>query len=299
MINIFSIEDFVKFLKSQNGSSFRVNVKILDILRCYEAFKNNQYQDNFFTLKLNTENIFHSFYENEIIHKLNVLSIKDIESQYINQNELIYFQDEPVKILKTKIILFVLDYILMYLAQVLYEIRKDVKTLLDVYKFEARLELNENKQLSDDILNAIKNIKREKYKKTAGRKNEREMLLSDNGEFVQACDLAEEAMEEHKTAVDDIIKNAGWNKNLALKHIEEYCNSDGVSSLAYGVISIYAKEKLYNNSTRVKLCIYKFLDKEFNLGFFNENIDDLQAFDNFQKWLRRKSRSKLKQSSLS
>ncbi len=287
-ISIFSFEEFLENLKQKPDFSFCVSIKILKILKSLKVLESIKLKSDIFSLKINAKRIFSSFYNNEIIDKLNVLTVKSLESVYIDQNQLIYIEEENIDILKIRLLLFVLDYIYTYLRTVVYESQKDINTLLEVYKYEARLNLNEKRELSNDILNAIKQLRNNKYNKSRGRKNKRkDLLTNDMQAFWFVKDMAKETLAEYKNYLDTVLQKTRKSKKLAIMQVEQLCKSKKFDLISVKIITIYANEVLKHGSAETDFCISKLLDEEFHLGFFQENINDLNAFDNFKKWLTR------------
>ena len=70
-------------------------------------------------------------------------------------------------------------------------------------------------------------------------------------------------------------------------------NDIDADSLHIDVLNIYFNTKIESpSSAEIKMCVYKFIDSVYELNFFSDENNDINSFDNMEKWFKRNIRNK-------
>lgn len=285
-INIVSFDDFLKYMENDSCYAFEIHMHILKILYNLNLLNEAKVKNNYYQITLFPQKIVNDFYDSEILNKLLNSTINSLYSDYIDQNKFVVFpKTNSINIAKNNIFIFILDYLAEYIDSIINEYYSDVELLFETYKYESKLKLNispDNNNLSKDIKNKIEDLKLSKYKKSKGRKK-REYLDINFPELYYVMKEAKDILDTYKKRIRDIISN---NDSKVAKEKFESLIKD-MSYIETNILSIYYDEYIANSSAETKLCIYKFIDREYSMGFFSEDKDAITSFDNMKKWFKR------------
>lgn len=244
-----------------------------------------------FSIKLSYKIIknFYGFVINELLNS----ELKNLYNDYYDNNPFIKFKDKTdINNIKTSIILFILDYTLNYIKEIVQNLQSDIQNLMEVYKLDTRYKLNCNEwnadnQLSKELNKKRKQLKCAKYNKSIGRKikNHGKFNSVNIDELKQHIEIAKEIITKHKSEIKKICKLDSFKAKPALE--------DYIKELDYEtqiLLKLYFEENYgLHNSASVEFCAYKAMDDKFVLDFFSEeNMNgDICAYNTMKKYIIR------------
>lgn len=291
-LNIYTFEDFLACFYSNKIFQYYIEMNVLQIkylLRNYFTFKEISNEE--FSVKLSNR-IIKDFYRFET-DKLLTSELGKLYNNYYDNNPFIKFKDTTdINDVKTSIILFILDYTLNYIKEIVQNLQSDIQNLMKVYRLDTRYKLNCNKwdadnQLSKELNEKRKQLRCAKYNKSIGRrrKNHGKINSVDIDELKQHIEIAKSIISKHKTEIKKICK---LEKFKAKSTFESY-----IKDLDYEtqiLLKIYFEENYgLSNSASVEFCAYKAMNDKFALDFFyDENINgDICAYNAMKKFILR------------
>ncbi len=275
--------EFCSFLLKQ---SF-LNVKyLLCNYFTYQEIPNEE-----FSIKL-SDKIIKDFYRFETDKLLNS-ELENLYNDYYDNNPFIKFKNKTdINDVKTSIILFILDYTLNYIKEIVQNLQSDIQNLMDVYRLDTRYKLNCNEwnadnQLSKELNEKRKQLRCAKYNKSIGRKikNHGKINSVDIDELKQHIEIDKEIITKHKSEIKKICKLDSFKAKPAFE--------DYIKELDYEtqiLLNIYFEENYgFKNSASVEFCAYKAMDDKFALDFFSEeNMNgDICAYNAMKKYIIR------------
>ncbi len=291
-LNIFNFKDFLTCFNANKVFQYQIEMDILQIKYLIDSYFNGKkISNNKFSIKL-SDKIIKDFYMSETDKLLNS-KLSNLYNDYYDNNNFVKFKDlTDINASKAKIILFMLNYILDYLKEIVLSVESDMQNLIDVYRLDTRYRLNckvwsADSQLSKELNEKRKQLKCAKYNKTIGRrtKNHGKINPVNVDELKQHIEIAKSIISKHKTEIKKICK---LEKFKAKSIFESY-----IKDLDYEtqiLLKIYFEENYgLSNSASVEFCAYKAMDDKFALDFFyDENINgDICAYNAMKKFIRR------------
>ena len=290
-LNIYTFEDFLACFNSNKIFQYYIEMNVLQIkyLLC-NYFTYQEIPNEEFSIKL-SDKIIKDFYRFETDKLLNS-ELENLYNDYYDNNPFIKFKDKTdINDVKTSIILFILDYTLNYIKEIVQNLQSDIQNLMDVYRLDTRYKLNCNEwnadnQLSKELNEKRKQLRCAKYNKSIGRKikNHGKINSVDIDELKQHIEIAKEIITKHKSEIKKICKLDSFKAKPAFE--------DYIKELDYEtqiLLNIYFEENYgFKNSASVEFCAYKAMNDKFALDFYTEySADDNNSYEAMKKFVSR------------
>ena len=291
-LNISNFKDFLTCFNANKVFQYQTEINILQIKYLIDSYFNGkEISNNNFSFKL-SDKIIKDFYMSETDKLLNS-KLSNLYNDYYDNNDFVKFKNlTNINDTKAKIIIFMLNYTLNYIKEIVSSIESDIQNLIDVYRLDTRYRLNceswsADNQLSKELNEKRKQLKCVKYNKNIGRrtKNHGKINPVNVDELKQHIEIAKSIISKHKTKIKKICK---LEKFKAKSTFKSY-----IKDLDYEtqiLLKIYFEENYgLSNSASVEFCAYKAMDDKFALDFFSdENINgDICAYNAMKKFIIR------------